>query len=234
MRIVGEKSFPSHKKKKSSIKKPSPPYVLWCKEKWNEVKKANPEADFKEMSSLLASKWKTVTDEKKKPYEEKYKAEEDAYLKIIANEKREHDAMKLLEEEHKKKTAMELLEQYLQFKQDVEKDNKKTKKEKDPLKPKRPMSAYFIFSKEHRAALLAENKNILEVEDYCNEARKNIAEERPGTNNSTINALVSLKWKELSEEERQIRNGKAAEAMETYKKELEAYNKKLEAENNQN
>ncbi|GER33007.1 high mobility group family protein [Striga asiatica] len=329
-------------KKKSTTKKPSPPYILWCKDQWNEVKKANPEADFKEMSTLLGSKWKAITDEEKKPYEEKYLAQKEAYLKIIGNEKREHEAMKLLEDEHKQKTAMELLEQYLQFKQEAEKDNKKTKKEKDPLKPKQPMSAYFIFSNERRVALLAENKKILEIakitgEEWKNmteqqkepyeklalknkeqylqemevyklkkeeetahlkkeeeehlklqkqeamqllkkkektetlikktkenlqkqkkekgeknvdpnkpkkpassyllfskEARKNLAEERPGTNNATINALISLKWKELNDEEKQIWNGKAAEAMEAYKKELEAYNKKLEAENKEN
>ncbi|KAG6508648.1 hypothetical protein ZIOFF_002498 [Zingiber officinale] len=42
--------------------------------------------------------------------------------------------MKLLEKEHLQKTAMELLEQYLQFQQEVEKEGKKVRKEKDALK----------------------------------------------------------------------------------------------------
>lgn len=73
--------------------------------------------------------------------------------------------MKLLEEEQKHKTAMELLEQYMHFKQETEKENKKKnkKKEKDPLKPKHPMSAYFLFTNDRRAAILAENKGVLEV-----------------------------------------------------------------------
>jgi len=37
------------------------------------------------------------------------------------------------------------------------------RKEKDPLKPKHPMSAYFLFTNDRRAALIAENKNFLEV-----------------------------------------------------------------------
>lgn len=37
------------------------------------------------------------------------------------------------------------------------------RKEKDPLKPKQPMSAFFLFSNERRASLVAENKNIVEV-----------------------------------------------------------------------
>lgn len=328
------------KKADPATKRPSPPYALWCKDQWNEVKKANPEADFKEISTLLGAKWKTLSTEEKKPYEERYQEEKEAYLKIVGIEKREHEAMKLLEEEQKQKTAMELLEQYMQFKQEAEKENKKTnKKEKDPLKPKQPLTAFFLYSNERRATLLAENKNVLEVakvlgEEWKNmtekqrapyekianknkeqylleielykqrkeeeaanlkkeeeelmklqkqealqllkkkekaeniikktkekrqkkkeekdvdpnkpkkpassfllfskEARKTLSEERPGINNSTLNALISVKWKELSEEEKQVWNEKAAKAMEAYKKEVEEYNKKLVAENQKN
>lgn len=31
------------------------------------------------------------------------------------------------------------------------------------MKPKHPVTAYFLFSSERRAALLADNKNVLEV-----------------------------------------------------------------------
>ncbi|XP_059662232.1 high mobility group B protein 6-like [Cornus florida] len=325
------------KKKKGcpEKKRPSPPYILWCKDQWNEVKKENPEAEFKDISNILGTKWKTVSAEEKKPYEEKYQAEKEVYLKIVGNEKRENEAMNLLEEEQKQKTAMELLEQYLQFKEEAEKEEKKKKKkEKDPLKPKHPMSAYFLFANERRTVLLAENKNVLEAakitgeewksmtekqkkpyeemgnknkerymeemevykqkkeeeaanlkmeEDemmkiqkqealqllkkkekteniikktkekkkkqkeekngdpdkpkrpassyilFSKEARKNLSEERPGVNNSTLNALISVKWKELGEEEKQIWNAKAAEAMEAYKKEMEEYSKSAAA-----
>lgn len=322
-----------NKKGCPETKRPSPSYVLWCKDQWNEAKKANPDADFKEISNILGTKWKTISAEEKKPYEEKYQAEKEAYLQIVGKEKRENEAMRLLEEEQKQKTAMELLEQYLQFKQEAEKENKKKKKEKDPLKPKHPVSAFFLFSKERRAALLAENKNVLEIakiagEEWKNmtekqkrpyeeiskknkakyqeemelykqqkdeeaenlkkgeeeqmkiqkhealqllkkkekteniikktkenrqkkkkqkekansdpnkpkkpassfllfskEARRSFLQERPGINNSTLNALISVKWKELDEQERKIWNDKAKEAMEAYQKELEEYNK---------
>ena len=128
----------------------------------------------------MGAKWKTVTAEEKKPYEEKYQAEKEAYLQVIAKEKRESEAMKLLEDEHKQKTAMELLQQYLQFKQEAEKDTKKTKKERDPLKPKQPMSSFFLFSNERRAALLAENKNVLEAAKISGEEWKNITDEQRG------------------------------------------------------
>ncbi|GMJ10974.1 3xHigh Mobility Group-box1 [Hibiscus trionum] len=302
----------------SETKRPSPPYILWCKDQWKEVKKENSEADFKEVSNVLGAKWKMITAEEKKPYEEIYRAEKEAYLQVIANEKRESEAMKLLEDEHKQKSAMELLEQYLQFKQEAE---KKTKKERDPLKPKQPMSAFFLFLSERRTTLLAEDKckSVLDVakiageewknmteeqrrpyeemakknkekymeemevykrkkeeEDssirkqeeetmklhkqealqllkkkektdniikktkekrqknkpisdpnkpkkpassfllFSKEARKTLVQEREGISNSTLNALISVKWKELSEEERNAWNGKAAAAMEEY------------------
>ncbi|KAG5539567.1 hypothetical protein RHGRI_019934 [Rhododendron griersonianum] len=339
---VGDKELEKKEKKKGcpQMKRPSPPYILWCKDQWNEIKKANPEAEFKDISIILGTKWKTVTAEEKKPYEEKYQAEKEAYLKVVGNEKRENEAMKLLEEEQKQRTAMELLEQYLQFKQEAEKETKKKKKEKDPLKPKQPMSAFFVFANARRAALVAENKSVVEVakitgeewknmtekqkkpyekitnknkekyaeemeaykqkkeeeainlkkEDeeqmkiqkqealqllkkkekaeniikktkenrqkkkqqkeeknadpnkpkkpassfilFSKETRKNLMEERPGINNSTLNALVSVKWKELSEQDKLIWNEKAAKAMEAYKKELEEYNKIAEVKEN--
>nr|XP_009599657.1 high mobility group B protein 6-like isoform X1 [Nicotiana tomentosiformis]XP_009599658.1 high mobility group B protein 6-like isoform X2 [Nicotiana tomentosiformis] len=331
------------KKADPSKKRPAAPYLLWCKDQWNEVKKANPNAEFKEISNLLGAKWKTISAEEKKPYEEKYQAEKEAYLKIVGKEKRELEAMRLLDEEQKQKTAMELLEQYIQFQQGaIENENKKKKKEKDPLKPKQPLSAFFLFTNERRAALLVENKNVKEVakitgeewknmtekqkapyeemamkrkeqyqqemevykkkkdeeaaehlkeeeelmklkkqealqllkkkektenlikqktkenrqkkkqkEDnvvdpnkpkkpagsfflFSKEERKKLVEERPGINNSTITALISLKWKELSEEEKQVWNNKAAEAMEAYKKEMEEYNKSVTEKQNNN
>lgn len=122
-----------NKKKKKDCpetKRPSTSYILWCKEQWNEVKKQNPEADFKETSNILGAKWKSLSAEEKKPYEEKYKVDKEAYLQVIAKEKREREDMKLLEVDQKQKTAMDLLDQYLNFVQEAEQDNKKKNKYK--------------------------------------------------------------------------------------------------------
>lgn len=90
-----------------------------------QIKKANPEAEFKDITNMLGAKWKSISEEEKQPYEERYVIEKEAYLRVIAQEKRESEAMKLLEEEQKQRTAMELLEQYMQFKQETEKESKK-------------------------------------------------------------------------------------------------------------
>ena len=45
-----------------------------------QIKKANPEAEFKEISTMVGAKWKTITAEEKKPYEGIYHAGKEAYL----------------------------------------------------------------------------------------------------------------------------------------------------------
>ncbi|KHN36331.1 High mobility group B protein 13 [Glycine soja] len=127
---------------------------------------------------MVGAKWKSVTVEENKPYEGIYHAGKEAYLQVIAKEKRETESMRLLEDEQKQRTAMELLEQYMQFKQEAEKDGKKNKKEKDPLKPKHPMSAYLFFTNDRRVALAARNKNLLEVPKITSEEWKNMTEEQ--------------------------------------------------------
>jgi hypothetical protein len=49
-----------------------------------------------------------------------------------------------------------------------------------PLKPKHPVSAFFLFSNERRASLLAENKNVLEVAKIAGEEWKNMIEKQKG------------------------------------------------------
>jgi upstream-binding transcription factor len=48
-----------------------------------------------------------------------------------------------------------------------------------------------------------------------------------------LNTLVSLKWKDMSEEDKQVWNGKASEAMDAYKKKMEEYNKSIVAKQEQ-
>lgn len=48
------------------------------------------------------------------------------------------------------------------------------------MKPKHPMTAFFLFTNERRAALLAENKNVLEVAKITGEEWKNMTEKEKG------------------------------------------------------
>ncbi|CAH8360096.1 unnamed protein product [Eruca vesicaria subsp. sativa] len=209
-----------NKKKKKDCperKRPSSSYILWLKEQWSEIKRQNPEADFKETSNILGAKWKSLSAEEKKPYEERYQVEKEAYLQVVAKEKREREAMKLLDDEQKQKTAMDLLDQYLQFVQDGEQDNKKkSKKQKDPLKPKHPVSAFLVYANERRAALREENKNVVEVAKMTGEEWKKMSDKQKAP------------YEEVAKKNKEA----YLEAMEEYKrtKEEEAMSQKKEEE----
>ncbi|KAG8377245.1 hypothetical protein BUALT_Bualt08G0008200 [Buddleja alternifolia] len=86
-----------------------------------------------------------------------------------------------------------------------------TKKEKqaakDPNKPKRPPSAFFVF-----------------MEDF----RKQYKEKHP--NNKSVAVVGKAggdKWKSLSDEEKAPYVAKAEKRKEEYERKMEAYNKKL-------
>ena len=46
------------------------------------------------------------------------------------------------------------------------------------MKPKKPVSAFFLFTNDRRAALLAEKKNVLEISKIASEEWKNMTEEQ--------------------------------------------------------
>lgn len=192
------------KKKKRDpkrLKKPKSAFLQWCKEHRKKVCEENPNATFAEISTIMGEKWKNVSEEERKPYEDRYKVEKDVYLKLVGQEKRETEALKLFHEEQNKKQAQDLLEQYLAYKKESESDNgKKKKKEKDPLKPKHPISAFFAFSQSRRPALLEEKKPVTE-----------------------ISKILGEEWKALSPAKRAPFEEIAAKEKERYSVELETY-----------
>lgn len=76
------------------------------------------------------------------------------------------------------------------------------KQKKDPNAPKRNMSAYFLYSIE---------------------ARQAVKEENPEASFGDIARLISEKFKNLSEKERKIWDGKAAADKERYNAEIAEY-----------
>ncbi|XP_031119660.1 high mobility group B protein 6-like [Ipomoea triloba] len=80
-----------------------------------------------------------------------------------------------------KQEAMQLLKKIEKTENIIKKKENQRKKQKeeknvDPNRPKKQASSFLLFSKEER---------------------KKIVEEKPGTNNTTVNALISLKWKSV-------------------------------------
>nr|GMD92252.1 high mobility group B protein 6-like isoform X2 [Ipomoea batatas] len=110
---------------------------------------------------------------------EQYVQEMEVYRQMeeegTASHKKEEEEMIKL----KKQEAMQLLKKIEKTENLIKKKENQRKKQKeeknvDPNRPKKPASSFLLFS---------------------NEERKKIVEEKPGTNNATVNALISLKRK---------------------------------------
>jgi len=80
---------------------------------------------------------------------------------------------------------------------------KKRKKDKDPNKPKRNMSAYFLYSNANRAS---------------------IKERNPDASFGEIAKLISVEFKGISAKERSKWDAKAVADKERYQEEMKVYN----------
>ncbi|XP_042377796.1 DNA-binding protein MNB1B-like [Zingiber officinale] len=87
----------------------------------------------------------------------------------------------------------------------VAKKPRKSKADKDPNKPKRPQSAFFVFMEEFRKIFKEKNPN-----------NKSVA---------AVGKAGGDKWKSLSEEEKAPYVAKAAKLKADYTKTMAAYNK---------
>ncbi|KAL3654924.1 high mobility group box 3 [Castilleja foliolosa] len=89
----------------------------------------------------------------------------------------------------------------------VKKNDKKAMK--DPNKPKRPPSAFFVFLEEFRTTFKKENPTIKAV--------------------SAVGKAGGAKWKSLTKSEKAPYEAKAAKRKTEYEKLMNAYNKKQES-----
>ncbi|KAF8394930.1 hypothetical protein HHK36_018869 [Tetracentron sinense] len=90
------------------------------------------------------------------------------------------------------------------------KNAKKVKLAKDPNKPKRPPSAFFVFLEDFRKIYKQEHPNVKAV--------------------SAVGKAGGEKWKSLSNAEKAPYEAKAAKRKAEYEKVMAAYNKKQEEE----
>jgi hypothetical protein len=93
---------------------------------------------------ILAEKWKALTDEERKPYEDKSAKDKERYQKEMANYEVPEEFAKGSKgnPSSKKKPAA------------------KGKKKRDPNEPKKPMSAFLLYSGEVRPQIKEENPDL--------------------------------------------------------------------------
>jgi len=82
---------------------------------------------------------------------------------------------------------------------------RKAKKEKDPNKPKRPMSAFFF---------------------YAQDSRDRIKKDNPAAGIGEVGRILGEEWKKITEPQKKKYITQAEKAKKDYDKEIEEYNKK--------
>ncbi|XVE76539.1 hypothetical protein DITRI_Ditri12bG0181900 [Diplodiscus trichospermus] len=90
-------------------------------------------------------------------------------------------------------------------KSSIRKAKKERRAKKDPNKPKRPPSAFFVFLEEFRATFKKENPNVKAV--------------------SAVGKAAGQRWKSMSEEEKRPYEAKAEKRKADYEKQMKIYNK---------
>ncbi|GKE18579.1 high mobility group B protein 6-like protein, partial [Tanacetum coccineum] len=92
-------------------------------------------------------------------------------------------------------------------------------KEKDPLKPKRPESAYFLFINERHSALVAERKSLVEIAKITREEWKNMTEKQK----ASYEKVAKKKNKKYTQEMDVYKQNKEEEAENAEKEEAELF-----------
>jgi hypothetical protein len=90
---------------------------------------------------------------------------------------------------------------------------KKAKKVKDPNAPKKALSTWIFFT---------------------NDTRPKLKEENPDKSMTELTTMMSLMWKDISEEDKAPFNKMAEEDKERYKKDMEGYNSQTESSDSEN
>ena len=135
-----EEDTPKKKKKdKNAPKGALSAYVLFGNEMRADIKEKNPDITPTEVMKEIGVRWKAMSAEDKKPFEEKSKVDKGRYKDEMA----EYKAKRVAAGEESEKEAPK---------------KKKAKKDKDA--PKGPSSAYIIFGNETRNAVKEENPGI--------------------------------------------------------------------------
>ncbi|EFC49119.1 hypothetical protein NAEGRDRAFT_82958 [Naegleria gruberi] len=144
--MAGKKS--TKKKDPNAPKKPKTGYFLFCDEHREAAKaKTGEKKSASEVSKVLGEMWNSLSDEQKKPYNDKYKKSLDGYNAQMEEYKKNKPSS---EDEEESDSDGE--------KKKRKRGSKKAKKDKDA--PKRPLTSYMIFSQEMRKKLLEEDSTL--------------------------------------------------------------------------
>jgi len=176
--------------KKKPAKDPNRPkrnmsaYFLYSNANRSRIQSENPEAKFGDIAKLISAEFKTLTDKERRKWDKKAAKDKERYL----------DEMTRYEPPEPETDSDDS--------DDGGKKKKKKKPVKDPNRPKRNMSAFFLYSCAHRADIKLEN---------------------PEASFGDLAKLVSQKFNALNEKDRKKWDKKAAKDKIRYQEEMKTY-----------
>ena len=179
------------KKDPNAPKRPPNAYILFSNDARAKLQKQHPEMSPKEIMSTLAAQWQNASEKEKAKYEAKTKEAKEAYDVASAEYEKNKPAAASDDDDDDDDDAAA-----------GKKGGKKRKQKKDPNAPKRPLSAYILFSGDARAKVVKENPEMKATE---------------------IIAAIGAKWKAIGAKDKAKYEAKATAAKEKYDEEKKSY-----------
>lgn len=156
--------------------RPKTSYIQFCMAKRNSVKKDNPELKATEITSTLGELWKKLPEKERKKY-----------AKLAAEDKERYD-----------REMQDYTPPADSPSEETGGRKCRAKKEKDPNAPKKPLSAYIMYS---------------------NDQRKVLKEEMPELKGTLVATEIGKRWKALDDEEKAPYLERQAEEKARYERE---------------
>ena len=185
----GKKGKKGEKRPKdpNAPKRPKSSYLFFCEDKRDLVKEAEPDLKATEVTSKLGQLWKALSDKQKQKYVKKADQAKEHYNEEMKSYVRPSD------------------EELAKFKPKRKGSKGSKGKRKESGAPKRPMTAFLLFSMEKREEVKADNPD-LKGTDISKELGRMWKDDFADTESRA-------KWVEQAEKEK-----------ERYKKEMESFN----------
>ncbi|RLN32078.1 hypothetical protein BBJ28_00020208 [Nothophytophthora sp. Chile5] len=197
------------KKDKNAPKRALSAFMFFSNDIRETVKREMPELEFLQISMEIGKRWKQITDEDRRPYDElaaadkrRYQEEKEEYVPDPSFEVRLQCNAAMLQWGFAVVASTEDAHLSLSLSMCLQ-TTKGSRKKKDPNAPKRALSAYFFF---------------------CNEIRSEVREAHPGKKITEIATLLAERWRELPDKKRVKYQKMHEEAKIKYQQQMDVYN----------
>jgi hypothetical protein len=182
------------KKKKKGPKKPRDAFHFFSKERKHKLKEEHADKSSSDIKTLLKEEWEKLDEAAKAPYEDKAKADEKRYEEEKANQSEDKMDVDSGGDSGGEEAGS------------PKKKSKRGRKKKRPGEPKKPLSAYMIWSVKKMPEYKAKN---------------------PEMDFSELSKLLGAEWKKLDAAEKSEVEDLAMKEKERYKQEMETYEEKI-------